>query len=97
MVFIMSEHNDRPVVGETETGDDVITVYRRMHAASAGARAERDIMRAAVEAIAAGDPDPVAIAQAALDADRARREANLAALIASQSSPDEIESEHGRL
>lgn len=48
--------------------DDVITVYRRMKAACAGARAERDIMREAVEE---------ATAQAALNTDLARRKANL--------------------
>lgn len=64
--------------------DDVITVYRRMEAAGAGARAERDIMRAAIEAIAAGAENPVRIALAALAADRQRRLDNLAALEAAK-------------
>lgn len=68
---------------------DVITVYRRMEAAAAGARAERDIMRAAVEAIAAGAPDPVVLAQDALNADRARRRANADALRAKASNPND--------
>lgn len=38
-------------------------------------------MRSAIEQIAAGASDALAIAQAALDADRKRREDNLAALI----------------
>jgi hypothetical protein len=65
-------------------GDDVITVYRRMKAAAEGARAERDIMREAVEGVAgfsvemlerASEPTAVEmtrIAQAALDADEVR-------------------------
>jgi hypothetical protein len=59
--------------------DDVITVYRRMKAAADGARAERDIMRAAVEAIAGGWKPAQDRARRALEEDRKRRERNLAA------------------
>lgn len=72
----------RTALQEGEGEDGAITVYRRMKAAAEGARAERDIMRAAVEVIADGPDDPCGVAQDALDADRERREANLAALAA---------------
>lgn len=56
--------------------DPVIAVYQRMTAAGEGARAERDLMRAAVEAIASGAADPAQVAQAALDSDLKRRQDN---------------------
>lgn len=97
LVELRFELTDRlpttPLPVPEEQGEaDVITVYRRMLAAAEGARAERDIMRAAIETIAeydtgmleeAGEATAVemlGIAQAAIDADCARREANLAAL-----------------
>jgi len=81
------EQDDLEMETTPECGDEVITVFRRMEAAGAGARAERDIMRAAIETIAAGTPDPASVAQDALDADRARREANQAALLMTEGTP----------
>lgn len=65
-------------IRDGDAGEAVIRVYRRMEAAAAGARAERDIMRAAIEEIAAGVEDPVEVAKAALASDRERREKNAA-------------------
>lgn len=68
--------------------EQVITCYRRMEAAALGARAERDIMRGAIEVIAGGPSDAQQVAQRALETDRKRREANLAALQASGGKSD---------
>lgn len=72
-----------PTAANRNIGDDIAVIYQRAQESAEGARAERDIMRAAVEEIAAGTLRPAHfVAQQALDADRARREANLAALSA---------------
>lgn len=67
----------------------VIVCVQRLTAAADGARAERDIMRAAIEEIAHGRPCIARErARKALTEDRRRREANMAALMAPAATPE---------
>lgn len=77
--------------GLDESGE---VIYRRMKASSEALRWERNVYRAALDEIAAGTLRPAhLVAQQAIGADTARREANVAAMRAGLPLPELVHPE----